>query len=544
MKKRRAAALIGLFLMAFALRFYGIEKVGLSEDEAGKLLAIDSYMKGDFTPNAEHPMLMKTLSLLSVNMARWLKPKDGEEWGLRLPNILFGALTGVVIFLLAQELFGGLVGLWAFYLWAVGITAITFNRVGKEDTLLVFFFLLANYLLIKGKNMTPGRSQDLLYYKGAASLGLMYASKYVVPYGWLTLFYYDILNRRKNSPWIIPASTWYKMIAVFVLFFLVANPMVLHPKVLGYIKQYFLHKDVFTHHGYPFMGEVYKNKAIYTLWGVPFYYYFLYLGVKVPVSILLLLGIGMVVLFKRYRHEGSIFLLLWFFVWLIFISLPGGKFARYILSLMPAVYLIAGVGVEWTYQKLRGWRSSLSPSVNIRSIPIMLLFGGLVVLLLHPGLVSVVSLPYYSLYLNQLGGGKIGYYFPHDEFYDVGLREAFAYLGERAPQRSVVIADTPKAFQLFSKRYGRSDLVFQPFSVNKLTLDEDGIYFFLLQPGRRYLENYKTYYLISQRFSPIHVVRVRGLEAVSIYRIEGREALQQLASLVTIQGKEEGGEKQ
>ncbi|TKJ31678.1 hypothetical protein CEE39_07040 [bacterium (candidate division B38) B3_B38] len=222
----------------------------------------------------------------------------------------------------------------------------------------------------------------------------------MVPYGWLTLFYYDILNRRKDNPWKIPAKTWYKMIAVFVLFFLIANPIVLHPKVIGYIKKYFLHKDVFTHHGYPFKGEIYKSKAIYTLWGVPFHYYILYLGVKVPVSILLLFGIGLVVLLKRYRHEGSIFLLLWFFVWLIFISLPGGKFARYILSLMPAVYLIAGVGVEWLYQKLRGWWGSLSPSVNIRSLSILFLCAGLAMLLLHPGLVAALNLPYNSLYLN------------------------------------------------------------------------------------------------------------------------------------------------
>lgn len=126
----------------------------------------------------------------------------------------------------------------------------------------------------------------------------------------------------------------------------------------------------------------------------------------------------------------------------------------------------------------------------------------------------------------------------------MGLREAFAYLGEEAPQESIVVADIPKAFQLFCERYGRSDLVFQPFSVKKLTLAEDGVYFFLLQPGRRYLENHKIYHLISQRFSPVYVVRIRGLEAVSIYRIEGREALSQLAPLVSIQGEEERGEKQ
>ena len=61
---------------------------------------------------------------------------------LRFPGTLFGALTAILIYLLAAELFGAEVGLIAAALWAFDPMAIGFNRIAKEDTFLFFFFLL------------------------------------------------------------------------------------------------------------------------------------------------------------------------------------------------------------------------------------------------------------------------------------------------------------------------------------------------------------------------------------------------------------------
>src|SRR5262249_36338745 len=136
-------------VVGLAARVYRLDAAGLAEDEANKILAIRSYSHGDFTANAEHPMLMKTLCLLSIELSRAWNNLFGashrlvipEETALRLPNAIFGALTVVPLFVLAGALFEFRVAVITACLWSLGGNAIWFNRVTKEDTLLVFFML-------------------------------------------------------------------------------------------------------------------------------------------------------------------------------------------------------------------------------------------------------------------------------------------------------------------------------------------------------------------------------------------------------------------
>ena len=51
--------------------------------------------------------------------------------------------------------------------------------------------------------------------------------------------------------------------------------------------------------------------------------------------------------------------------------------------------------------------------------------------------------PYYSLYLNPLGRGRTGYYFPHEEFADAGLRPTIFKICKEAPAGSVVGGEAP-----------------------------------------------------------------------------------------------------
>ena len=129
---------------------------GLSEDELNKLYAVSDYRTHGLTgANGEHPMLMKSLQTASIALAeRWnsssfvSSPSSDlyvqPETALRLPGVIFGSLTSILIYLVAAELFGTEVALIAAALWAFDPNAIGFNRIAKEDTFLVFFFLLAN----------------------------------------------------------------------------------------------------------------------------------------------------------------------------------------------------------------------------------------------------------------------------------------------------------------------------------------------------------------------------------------------------------------
>src|SRR5207237_8715777 len=100
---------------------------------------------------------------------------------LRLPGAILGAVAAILVFLVASELFGGEVGLIAAALWAFDPLTISFNRIAKEDTFLVFFFLLANLFWLRGQRVAesqPHRSPEPFYWATAAAFGAMMASKY------------------------------------------------------------------------------------------------------------------------------------------------------------------------------------------------------------------------------------------------------------------------------------------------------------------------------------------------------------------------------
>ena len=103
-------------------------------------------------------MLMKSLIAVSLCGRGYLEPgirtaliQCRKRLSVRLPNVIFGSLTAVVIFLLAQELFGVEIGLLSALLWSIGTIAIMVNRVAKEDTLLAFFTWLAYYFYLRAK---------------------------------------------------------------------------------------------------------------------------------------------------------------------------------------------------------------------------------------------------------------------------------------------------------------------------------------------------------------------------------------------------------
>src|SRR6267142_5066980 len=96
---------LGLMIVTgLGLRLAGLGRIGFAEDEINKLEAVRAYDRGDFTANAEHPMLMKALIDVSMRGARAWNSMTGsrisEEAAVRFPNVLFGALTAIPLFLL------------------------------------------------------------------------------------------------------------------------------------------------------------------------------------------------------------------------------------------------------------------------------------------------------------------------------------------------------------------------------------------------------------------------------------------------------------
>jgi dolichyl-phosphate-mannose-protein mannosyltransferase len=517
------AALIAMAVMIIigaGLRLKGLGAVGFAEDEINKVEAARAYDRGDFTANAEHPMLMKLLIDVSLRGARaWNSMTTSavsEEAALRFPNALFGALTAIPLCLLTAALFDLSTGLWAAALWSFGVTAITFNRVGKEDTLMVFFMLFAFYLFIQAKiaDRSKNKLVNRLRNLSGVSFGLMMASKYFPHYLGLNMLYhhnYSMRPRKEGEArWKTPLSFFLLMGLAFVL----ANPAILSPKVWAYLNAYSGEK-LLTHTGYLMGDRLYKNNISRSpFWATPLYFYLLWLAIKVPLAVLVTCLIGFVTGLRRWREPGHGFVIFMILFWIVPYSLMGAKWPRYLLSLMPFLYMSAAVGImlliRWSASVFEKWNAGGRVSGGVAGLLLFLT-------LIAPGMSALASAPHYALYSNVIGERYTAYFFPHDEFYDDGLREAIGFVCANAPPNAMIVSETPGVVRYYTEKFGRTDIQSRVLSDPDFTVPAQGPAFFLLQRGRTYFENQEKMKQVRERFPLVHESCVRGYTAAAVY---------------------------
>ncbi len=516
--------------IAFAARVYRLDAASLAEDEANKLFAIRAYEQGDFTVNAEHPMVMKMLCYASLHTAAAWNNAVGDGAGLsitseaaiRFPNALFGALTVIPLFLFTKVLLGFRVALITSMLWATGLDAIWFNRVGKEDTLLVFFMLTAFYVYNRAKQApdSDATRQHRLYILAGAAFGLMIASKFFPHlFGLYVLFYhvvgYDSRNNRAKSG-VIEMKFFAAMLLAFVAF----NPAMFVPQTWRYLWKY-VTENLMTHHGYLFMDELFINDISRTPGGAPWYYYFVFIWVKIPPPVIAAFLIGLIEIFRhrgRYpKSRGYLFLRIMLVFWLFPMALVGGKFLRYTLSLMPFLYMAAAVGI------VVAWRALASlirrASLDLQTARIAAAVAVAIVFIILPARTAFANLPYPNLYVNALGGRRTGYFFPHDEFYDLGARESIRYIAENAPRGARLASEIPGVVEYYLERYNRRDIKSEIMSKPDFSLNESAPDYVLLQRGRVYFENQQNLDFIEKNFPLEQASTFNGAAATEVYRI-------------------------
>ena len=190
----------------------------------------------------------------------------------------------------------------------------------------------------------------------------------------------------------------------------------------------------------------------------PIYFYLLFMAIKIPLAVLFAFVAGVAVSIKRWRHPGYAFALFMFLFWIVPYSLVGAKWLRYTLSLMPFVYMLAAAGAV-ALARFISKRAGGS-----RRVELVTCAAVLIVFVVQPAWSAYKAAPHYALYTNALAADKVGYYFPHDEFYDDGLREAIQFVCEKAPPGAIVAHETPAATRYYLERCGRSDLNSQEIS--------------------------------------------------------------------------------
>jgi hypothetical protein len=526
------ALLTLLVLVGFGFRVSGLGVEGLSEDELNKLQAVADYREHGLTSaNSEHPLLMKALLTASVVVAdKWNSiPSLGGRWpispesALRLPGALFGALSAILIYLLAAELFGAEVGLVAAALWAFDPMAVGFNRIAKEDTFLLFFFLLGNFLWIYSQRIAETKSTvnaEKYVWAAAASFGAMMASKYVPQLLTISLCYYFLFQAVPATRWRLGKYRLLKFYGFMFFIFLVLNPTILFPDTWHQIAIFARQKRI-GHDAYEFMGTLYSHKLTDWLRGIPWYFYHLFLLIKLPVLTVASFLVGLPLLFRRKLGDGRYFLILWLFLWMMTFSFGGGKFTRYFTTVEPAVLITAALGVQlvgrWLGDRLSALLSTEWPRVYVRPVLALIVVAGSLTAVAKAG-------PHFRLYLNALGGGaaNAGYYFPQDEFYDASMRDAMFEIAKRARPGATVASESQTLAAYYAQRAGRSDLncVFISDSNALQQLHEED--FLIDARGRRYFSNDAVLTALNQSEAPTFRVSLGSVPSAAVYQLNQR----------------------
>ncbi len=525
------AVLSVLVIVGFGFRVNGLSTEGLSEDELNKLNAVSDYRAHGLTAaNGEHPLLMKAMLTVSVIGAeKWnataLVAAHPElnlpiETSLRLPNALFGAMTVVLLFLVASELFGLEAGLIAAALWAFDPLAIGFNRIAKEDTLLIFFFLLANVFWLRGQRVAEGQPQrrpEPFYWATAAAFGAMLASKYLAQMIAISVAYNYAFQRIPTTRWQIGKIRFIKFFLVMGAVFLICNPTILLPGSWRAILNFTSYRMV-GHDSYEFMGRLYPHKFTDWLKGEPWYFYLVLMAVKLPVLTLLGSLAGFILLFRKKIGDGRYFLIFWLFFWGITFTFAGGKFTRYFTAVLPAVIMAAALGVQW----VAGWLGRIfarvfdSPGAGIYAR------AALASLVIVSALWSSASaMPHYRLYMNLLGGSaRAGQYFPQDEFYDAYMQDALSEIAKRGSPGARVASELPTVAAYYAQRDRRADLVCVELSdtaeLAKLAPGD----FLIDGRGRTYFSNQAMLWRLRQASRPAFSIAVGTTPAADVYVLD------------------------
>src|SRR5256714_4137686 len=527
--------MLSMFVLAgFGFRTVGLSKEALSEDELNKLNAVTDYRTHGLTAaNGEHPFLMKAaLTVSVVACERWNSTSlvaAHPEWSipietsLRLPGEILGALSAILIFLIAMELFGLEVGLISAALWSFDPLTISFNRIAKEDTFLVFFFLLMNVFWLRGQRVAesqPHRKPDRFYWAAAASFGAMMASKYVPQMLATPVAYYYAFQGIAPTRWRMGKKKFLNFFVIMGVTFLVLNPTILLPETWRTIANFTGYK-LMGHDSYEFMGRLYPHRMVDWLRGEPWDFYFTLLGVKLPLAILLAFAGGVVLLFRRAMGDGRYFLLFWLLFWGLTFIIAGGKFTRYATSLMPAVIMTAALAIQFAGRKLG---KAFGRITDHGAIGIYARAASVSILIISTMWSAAGAAPHFRLYMNSLGGGAAhaGAYFPQDEFYDAYMMDTMNEIAKRARPAARVGTEIPILADYYASRAHREDLSSsQFFAASDLEKFSPGD-FLIDARGRTYFSNQAMLVRLRSASKPAFTISVGNTPAADVYVLDQR----------------------
>jgi len=340
----------------------GLGRPALWEPDEGRYaeIAREMYLTGDYvTPRDNFVRYFEKPPLVYWAETAAITIFGPNEFAVRLPAALFSAAEVVVTAAIADVMFGEAVAILAAIALALSPLFFGFARFATLDPALAFFMtaaLGAFYMSARSRDF-GSREGRRWFVTAAAMLALGTLAKGpVAPLicGAIALIWILMEGRAAEiarMPWLLAIATYSAIAVPWFALAAYRNP--------GFLRFFLVHEHVQrylvnTEHG----------------WG-PWFFIPVVIGGSWPWFFFAPMGLRELRATESTEepsHRSQVrFLLVWFVVIFVFFSIPRAKLGSYVLPAMPALSMLAGLGMYrlWrvearTARRIAGWFSALT----------------------------------------------------------------------------------------------------------------------------------------------------------------------------------------
>ncbi len=255
----------------------------------------------------------------------------GFLWKIKLEPIFFGKILTTlfsiaciyITYLIGRGPFNRKIALVSALFFSFSPTFFNNNPSLLSEIPSTLFSLLAVYLFIKNKNALSG------FFFGIAFLTRFFQA--MIPASLLFLLY----SRRRNTHFL-------KKLYITFLFFIIT--------IAPY---FFINNFLYGDTLFPFSLQLFLTQRTGWFWFEPFSYYFVNILNENFISLFALLGIFLVFTKPKYSRITISIILLVVFVTL---SLPQHKEMRFLIPVLPYLYILSSYGIFYFFSQLKGNR--------------------------------------------------------------------------------------------------------------------------------------------------------------------------------------------
>src|SRR5919112_3707964 len=332
-----AISMLGIIIIvAFSLRLWDLDTVGLGGDEAvyaGQALVLS----GNEEMNRFFMLISRGTSnfLVHQGIQSLIYTLVGfSDYTTRLVSVVFSVMTVGLVFLIGRELFGKWTALLAAFFMAINGYAMYLGRVGNLDSTMTFFFTLSMFFLAKWIS----KAEPKWLYFLAASAGMAIMTKVVsiliIPIAINTILAIAGLASRETRKLNVPNVTILASRAIRKLNVrtVVVSALIFGISLSPAIIEIILYKDTFI--------SFYKTGTSRVI-NVPFSFYVDKLSAYASIFFIVSTIAGIIISLIL-RRKGDLQCLIWMALVLIFFQLQPIKGWNYILPLVPAACILSG----------------------------------------------------------------------------------------------------------------------------------------------------------------------------------------------------------